>query len=1062
MSIRLLLSLLLFSLVLLPATAGGQSPYYFRHYEVEHGLSNNTVLCSVMDKKGFMWFGTIDGLNRFDGYTFKVFRNDPANPKSLGNNSVFSLLTTDDGKILAGTAKGLYYYDPVDQSFELIPFTSNKEVGDLCKDNSGNIWFTIDKTLNSYSEHSKTVRSYPPEVLATSICKDQDGNVWVGTANGFINKYDKATDRFTSYDLFSKSRATSGKYITKIFNTNKGSLLVGTLNQGIKLFDIKTKDYKDLLIYNHDKTEIFAKDFIQYSEDEYWVATEYGLFIYNINGGKFTTLRMQYNNSYSISDNAINTLYRDREGGIWAGTRFGGISYYPYPYTSFEKYFSQNGINSIKGNGVHEICPDGRGNLWIGTEDAGLNKLNVKTKVFEHFVPDGKKGSISYSNIHGLLIVDNELWIGTYQYGLDRMNLKTGKIIKHYTAGKNSFASNFIVHLYKTKSGNILVGTWEGLFQYNKLTDSFSPVAGFPFQTQSILEDENGLLWICTLGNGVFTLNQKTGLISNFRANFKSTDSLANNMVNGQFRDSRGNLWFATEGGLSKYDPRVRKFKTYSITNGLPSNFLFKILEDKKNNLWISSTKGLICFNPISESIKIYTVADGLLNDQFNWNSAYKDSTGRMYFGSVKGMISFVPEKFTINTITPPVYITGIQLYDKELVVNGKKSPLKKSITYTDQITLRHDQSTLSIDFAALSYTSPEMNEYAYKMEGLDADWTPLKTYRKAYFTELPPGVYTFKVKAANSSGIWNKEETSLRIEILPPFWKSKLAYLLYSVLAIAIVYVVFRIYHNRINEKHERKIELLAHENEKALYQNKIDFFTNIAHEIRTPLTLIQGPMENIMNHADKVPEIKNNLRIMERNTNRLLDISNQLLDFRKIEAKGFSLNFEKINIPELVEDMHASFQPLADHRYLSYSLQTPSNDFYAMVDNDSFQKILSNLYSNAIKYAENTVQVRLAWLEKENEFLIEFKNDGLLIPADSKEKIFEPFFRIKETNYQNGTGIGLAISRALTELHKGTLELKEPRDGFNIFVLTLPINTSNEPDYKIPILELNDENFN
>ena len=1061
MSTRLSL-LLLFSFIFLPAITGGQSPYYFRHYEVEHGLSNNTVLCSAMDKKGFMWFGTIDGLNRFDGYTFKVFRNDPANIKSLGNNSVFSLLTTDDGKILVGTAKGLYSYDPVDQSFELIPFTSNKEVRALCKDNSGNIWFTVDKTLNSYSENNKAVRSYSQKILPTSICKDQDGTVWVATSNGFINKYDKATDRFTPYDLFSKSRTTPGKYITKIFNTNKGSLLVGTLNQGIKLFDIKTKAYKDLLIYNHDKTEIFAKDFIQYSEDEYWAATEYGLFIYNINGGKFTSLRMQYNNSYSISDNAINTLYRDKEGGIWAGTRFGGISYYSYPYTSFEKYFSQNGINSIKGNGVHEICPDGRGHLWIGTEDAGLNKLNIKTKLFEHFVPDGKKGSISYSNIHGLLIVDDELWIGTYQYGLDRMNLKTGKIIKHYTAGKNSFASNFIVHLYKTISGNILVGTWEGLFQYNKLTDSFSPVAGFPFQTQSILEDENGLLWICTLGNGVFTLDQKTGLTSNFRANFKSTDSLANNMVNGQFRDSRGNLWFATEGGLSKYDPRVRKFKTYSITNGLPSNFLFKILEDKKNNLWISSTKGLICFNPISESIKVYTVADGLLNNQFNWNSAYKDSTGRMYFGSVKGMISFVPEKFTTNTITPPVYITGIQLYDKELVVNGKKSPLKKSITYTDQITLRHDQSTLSIDFAALSYTSPEMNEYAYKMEGLDADWTPLKTYRKAYFTELPPGVYTFKVKAANSSGIWNKEETSLRIEILPPFWKSKLAYLLYTILVIAIVYVVFRFYHNRINEKHQRKIELLAHKTEKELYQNKIEFFTNIAHEIRTPLTLIQGPMENIMNHADKVPEIKNNLRIMERNTNRLLDISNQLLDFRKIEAKGFSLNFEKINITELIEDIHTSFQPLADQRNLSYSLDLPSNDFYALVDNDSFQKILTNLYSNAVKYAENTVHVKLTWLEKENEFHIEFRNDGLLIPADSREKIFEPFFRIKETNYQNGTGIGLAISRALTELHKGTLELKEPKDGFNIFVLTLPVNTDNERDYKLTVLELNAENFN
>ena len=1061
-SARLRLLLLVASFTITSTIVKGQSPYYFRHYEVEHGLSNNTVLCSVMDKKGFMWFGTIDGLNRFDGYTFKNFRNDPANPKSLGNNSVFALLATEDEKILVGTSKGLYVYDPIDQSFELILFTANQAIRSLCKDKHGVVWLTSDYTLASYNEKTRAFHSYASRnIHASSVCMDSNGTLWVATSTGLLNKYDPTNDSFTPFDLFSKSKQPSSRHIIKIFNTNKGSLLVGTLNQGIKLFDIQTKDYKDILLYNHDKTEIFARDFVQYSDDEYWAATEYGLFIYNINCSKVTSLRMQYNNTYSISDNAINTLCRDKEGGIWAGTRFGGISYYPYPYTSFQKYFSQEGNNSIKGNGVHEICPDGRGNLWIGTEDAGLNCLNTKSKKFVHFVPDGKKGSISYSNIHGLLIAGDELWIGTYQYGLDRMNLKTRKVIKHYTTGKNSFSSNFIVHLFKTRSGKILVGTWEGLYQYNKATDDFSLVPGFPFQTQSILEDSDGLLWICTLGNGVFTLDQKTGRIQNFRSDLNSVDSLSNNMVNGQFKDSRGNFWFATEGGLSKYDPFIKKFKTYTTKNGLPSNFLFKILEDQKNNLWISSTKGLIRFNPFNESLKVFTTANGLLNDQFNWNSAYKDSTGRMYFGSVKGMISFIPEKFTINSITPAVYITGIQLYDKEMVINGKKSPLKKSITYTEKISLKYDQSTLSIDFAALSYTSPETNEYAYKMEGLDNAWTPLKTYRKAYFTELPPGPYTFKVKAANSSGIWNKEETSLQIVVLPPFWKSKLAYLVYLALASVLVYTMFRIYHNRIHEKHLRKIEMLAHKKEKELYQNKIEFFTAIAHEIRTPLTLIQGPMENIMNHAEKVPEIKNKLKIMEKNTNRLIDISNQLLDFRKIEVQGFSLNFEKINIAALLQDIHESFQPLAEQRELHYSLDITVKALYALVDSDSLQKILSNLYSNAIKYSDKIIETRLCWMEKENQFLIEIKNDGFLIPAAIKEKIFEPFFRIKETNYQNGAGIGLAISRGLAELHTGTLELREPEGGFNTFVLKLPVNLPASRGYTTPALELNAQNF-
>jgi ligand-binding sensor domain-containing protein len=268
---------------------------------------------------------------------------------------------------------------------------------------------------------------------------------------------------------------------------------------------------------------------------------------------------MQYNNTYSISDNAINTLCRDKEGGIWAGTRFGGISYYPYPYTSFEKYFSQNGNQTISGNGVHEICPDQYGSLWIGTEDAGLNKMDTKTGHFKHFVPDGKKGSICYTNIHGLLVNGDELWIGTYQHGIDRMNLKTEKVTKHYEASNNSFNSNFIVHLYKTRSGDILVGTWEGLYKYNKASDDFSPVPGFPFQTQSIIEDKQGLLWICTLGNGVFSLDQKTGKINNLRHHPNDSNSLSNNMVNGLFIDSQENLWFATEGGLCKYDVAQKK-----------------------------------------------------------------------------------------------------------------------------------------------------------------------------------------------------------------------------------------------------------------------------------------------------------------------------------------------------------------------------------------------------------------------------------------------------------------------------------------------------------------------
>lgn len=1032
------------SFLLISKDSAEQPLYYFKHYQVENGLSNNKVSCIEQDKKGFMWFGTIDGLNRFDGYSFKTFRYDPANKKSLGNNSIDCLYSDSDDNLWVGTHDGVYKYDPLYQSFELLSFTKGQPARKIRFDDEKNMWCVLGPALFKYNIRTKQLRYYTsPNAKYTSVCIMMDKTVWGATSTGMIEKYNPQADNFVEIKVpqIQKDSTANHRWIENICDTKKGSLLIGTLNQGIKLFDTRSNYCREIITYNRDRTEIYAKDFMKSNEDEYWAATENGVFICNLSTGTCKDLSMEHDNPYSLSDNAIYSLYRDKEGGIWAGSRFGGVNYYPYPYACFTKYFSRPGSNSINGNGVHEICPDSYGHLWIGTEDAGINKLDLKTGVFHHFKPDGKKGSISFYNIHGLLVEGPDLWIGTYQHGIDKMNIKTGKLVKHYNLGKKIFNSNFIVHFYKSRTNEIFVGTWEGLYKYDRAADNFSPVPGFDFQTQSILEDGQGMLWICTLGNGVYSLDPGSGRIRNFRRDPRNANSLCNNMVNGEFRDSKNRLWFATEGGLCEYDPDKNHFRTYTVNNGLPSNFLFKILEDKAGNLWISSTKGLICFNPETEKIKTYTTANGLMNDQFNWNSAYKDSTGRMYFGGVKGLISFVPEEFQTNTIIPPVYVTGIQIFNKEISIGDNNSPLKRSVTYTREITLQSDQSTISIDFAALSYVSPETNEYAYKLEGLDKDWTYLKTNRKAYFTELPPGNYFFKIKASNSSGIWNDKETVLNIEVLPSLWVSREAYLLYAIIIITIVVIVVRHYRNRFAEKNRRRIEQLQHEREKELYQNKIDFFTNVAHEIRTPLTLIQGPMEDIMNYVEDVPEIKNNLKIMERNTHHLLNLTSQLLDFRHVEVKGFSLNFEQVNIAELLQNTHLNFQPLAANRHLHYTLGLPVKDFYICADADSIQKILNNLYSNAVKYAHNEVQIFFRPHPEENLFQIEIQNDGYLIPLALRDNIFEPFFRIKDTETQKGTGIGLALALTLTQLHNGTLELKEPKNGRNVFVLELPI---------------------
>ncbi len=1044
---------ILFTLVLSIVGTVSSQPYYFRHYQVEDGLSNSTVFTCLQDKKGFLWIGTKDGLNRFDGYTFKIFRNNPDDSLSIGSNRVRTLFEDKNATLYVGTTKGLYRYNDTAENF--IPINAFEgEVRDIKTDDTGNLWYILNFTLFKYNLKNKKQKQYNLEThsAATSICITSNEDVWISTSGGRLERYDAVHDTFNAYDVFKKSKNITSRWIEKIYSTNQNSILIGTSNEGVKLFDTETKEYQDLLTYNPDKTEIFARDFAQSSPDEYWIATEAGIFIYNIKNGNFINLRKNYNDPYAISDNAIYTLCKDAEGGIWAGTYFGGINYYPKKNSAFKKYFPANTPNSLSGNAVREICQDQYGYLWIGTEDAGLNKLDPKSDVFTAYKPTGAKNDISYYNIHGLMACGNELWIGTFEHGLDVMDVRTGKVIRHYGAhdGKSGLLNNFIVTIYKTRSGEILIGTSAGLQRYNALTDKFSLVAEIPQSfIYSILEDSKGNIWLSTIGDGVYYFDPATKEKGNIRNEPGNENSLGSNAVNSLFEDSNHNMWFATEGGgLCLYDVSQKKItKKYNTKNGFPSNYIFKMLEDGNKNLWITTSKGLVKLNPETGNLHVFTKASGILSDQFNYNSGFKTNDGKMYFGCLKGLISFNPADFINSAWHAPLLITGFQVYNKELDISENESPLTKSIIYSKKIILKYNQSSFSIDFASLSFSAPEMSQYKYIMDGLDKDWTSLKTNRKVYFTELHPGKYIFRVKGANSDGVWNNKETKLEIEILPPFWASTLAYIIYTVVLIGITYYIINSYHRKTIEKNKRKMEVFENEKQKQIYQSKIDFFTNVAHEIRTPLTLIKAPLEKIVKKAAGNPDIGNNIRIMERNTNRLVELTNQLLDFRRIETDKFRLNFEKINIAEMLTECFVSFKSVAEQENKKFELKTPAQPLYACADVDAFHKILNNLFTNAIKYCKHQVYVSLLPSNaNDDNFTIIIKNDGYLIPSEMKEKIFEPFYRIKETKKQTGSGIGLALSRSLTELHHGQLYLEEPDNEMNIFILTLPVHQTIE----------------
>ncbi|MCX2452067.1 ATP-binding protein [Pedobacter sp. PLR] len=1026
-------------------------PYYFKHYQVENGLSNNSVFASVQDDKGFMWFGTKDGLNRFDGYSFKTYRHDPANPTSLGNDKIYALLSDKTAGLWIGTDRGLYKYNPEKETFHAIKETLQIRISSIHIDNNGILWLLSNSKVYRYNPTKKEFLpvSVNDAFEVGSIYCQSDGEILITSPNGKIAMYNPLSKSFkTRYQMNKKGSVNIG-WVPVFTETRDHQLLLGSSSQGIKLYNPKTNVLKDVITRNKDKTHIYVRAIQSINKDEFWIGTESGLYIYNHRNGTIAQQKKQYSNPYTLSDNAIYSVCRDRDGGMWMGTYFGGTNYYAPSSSIFSKYFPEQQHNSISGSDVREICKDKNGNFWIGTEDAGLNKLDPKTGRFTSFFPNGNKTSIAHSNIHGLVADGDKLWIGTFEHGLDVMDINTGLVIKHYVAGKgNSLRSSFVLSLFKTRAGDILLATTVGIYKYNRKKDDFDAIPGIPFHFfNNIMEDSEGNIWAGTYDKGLIRFRLGENGYLNLTHQQGNKNSLSNNTINGIFEDNKKNIWIVTDGGgLSLLDKKKLTFKSYNASNGLPSNFLFRILEDHQHKLWISSTRGLFRFDPQTEEVKTYTMADGLLTDQFNYNSSYKDTDGRMYFGSLRGMISFLPEQLNTTSKTAPIFLTGFQIDNTESTDPAVNKILTKSVLYTDQITLRYNQSSFSIDFAGLSYASPVTTEYAYKMTGLYDNWEYLKTNRKVYFTKLAPGTYVFEAKAMiNGSKEWSKNNIKLRIVVLLPFWKTSWAYALYSILFLGVVTAVILEYHKRTDLKNKRRIKLFEHQKEKEIYQARIEFFTNVAHEIRTPLTLIKGPMEKIIKLSKEVPVIEKNLKTMNRNTDRLLNLTNQLLDFRKTEVKGYSLNFVKVDISELIEAVNMQFQDAVESKKINFETILPPH-FFAYVDTEALYKVMSNLVDNAIKYGKSKVKIVLSINPEEDQFSIQVFNDGLKIAPEINNKIFEPFFRSRETEMQRGTGIGLSISRSLTELHRGYLYLEESDPEGNVFVAVFPIHQEME----------------
>lgn len=810
MKYRILKSLGLVIVILLLLPRSSLSRVKFNHITLEQGLSQTSVFSILQDHKGFMWFGTQDGLNKYDGYKFKVYQPNPENPDSINSNYITCMCEDKNGVLWIGTnSNGLNRFNRRQESFthyrhiaDNPASLSSDFIRDVCEDHLGVLWIgTADNGLNQLDKQKQVFIRYPyrendPAGLSGSsvgvIYEDRAGVLWVGTLGGGLNRFDRETGTFHHFraDPFN-SKLLNSDFITAIFEDHSGEFWVGT-NNGLHLFDRKTGEAKRYLSNPDDPNTLTNNGIIRIYEDHsgvLWIGTNYGLNQLNRRTEQFIRYLHDGGDPNSLSINYISSIYEDRSGILWIGTGGGGINKFDRQREKFITYRNIPGNpNSLSSSFVYSICEGKEGILWIGTNGGGLNRMQQKneTSAFTAYrsIPNDST-SLSSDYILCLMADRNELlWIGTNGGGLNRFNPQDETFIRYVNIpdNPNSLSNNNVRALCEDQNGITWIGTFGGgLNRFDPKTETFNVYLNIPNDPTSlshntirvIYEDSSGILWLGTDGGGLNRFNSKTGQFTRYQTRSNDPTSLANDLVMSIHEDQKKNLWIGTSVGLNHLDRETGIFTHYTEKHGLPNNVIYGILEDARGHLWLSTNKGLSQFDPRGKTFKNYNVYDGLQSNEFNGNSCFKSRNGEMFFGGINGLSAFYPAEITHNTHVPPIVITDFLIFNKPVPI-GPDFPLQRPITETKEITLSYKQQVFSFEFVALNYTLPEKNQYAYMMEGFDEDWNYTTSDKRfVSYTNLAPGKYVFRVKGSNNDGVWNKAGTSIQITITPPMWKT-------------------------------------------------------------------------------------------------------------------------------------------------------------------------------------------------------------------------------------------------------------------------------------------------
>ncbi len=1115
---RQIFILIIIIIIQIPVSNGQQTDLRFDKISRNQGLSQSEVNSICQDSDGFIWIGTLDGLNKFDGYNITVYRKNSDILNCISNNFIQSIFEDNHGKLWIGTyGGGINIYDKDKDEFISYTHDNNnpKSISDdyincIYQLKNGDILFGSRKGLivldsnNTESGNPAFMNYFDFEI--NSVAEDNTGIIWLATWQGLYkvifdkNRIPHIIDQYLN-DPKTKGSIISNS-ILSVFKDKERTLWVGTDN-GLDLLSPDQLPNEKNIRFQHFQYKENCKNCLPNNQvltihedksGKMWIGTRGGgLCSFNKVKKEFRTYTAIKNSPLSLSNNSIKCLYEDRTGILWIGTLGGGVNKTDLLRKQFSNYRITSEDNTpTPSNFIRAIYEDDNHLLWIGTLDGGLYTFNRTSDSFTQF------NSISGRNVFSIIEgSDNKLWIGT-NGGINIVNQKTGKVVHHTMDYENpdSLISNSVFSIVKDDDETYWIGTWGALHHY--IPAKGSRAAYFVRYTNNVNDSNsisnniirhvyndplNSNIWVSTMGGGLNRLikipGEKSVKFIQYKHNKSVAKSISSDEVNMVVRSKAGDLWIATNDGLNKLvpdkDPYRCSFVKFKEKDGLSGNHVQSVLEDAEGNLWIGTNNGLSKFDPNLFEFNNFDITDGLQSNEFSEHTCFINKSGEMFFGGVNGFNSFFADSIKKNTNNPLARITDFLIFNKQVPIGSydkNRVILEKSITQTKEIVLSYRDNVFTIEFSALHFASPEKNKFAYKMEGFNDKWlyTDSKN-RKATFTNLKGGTYIFKVKASNNDGYWQTKPTELKIKITPPIWKTWQFFILYILVIIIIIYAIIKEIKSKEELKSEIALKNIEKEKAEELNQMKLQFFTNISHEFRTPLTLIMAPIENLIDSIARNSFLKEQLVMMQRNAQYLLKLINEIMDFRKAETGFWKVRASKNDMVAFVQEVALTFENIAKKKHIAFQFQAENEEIEAWFDKELLVKVLNNLIHNAFKYTSEGGQIDVSikkdqgpvhtkfnykyelkseGIQFDNYVSIKVSDNGIGISSQSIMDIFNRYYQVgsSDSDRHIGSGVGLALTKSLVLLSKGEIIVSSERNSGTEFIIRLPLGDSHLSD--------------